>query len=119
MKLTKDEKYLEFKLFDGYSYLEEKEERGQKKNPYRTTKFKENLIRFDISGFDFKRTSSELYKGHYAMLNNSQLKIAIDSLKLKLNERGKVIKLNIFTGTHSNLISSLYHNLSIMALKIN
>ncbi len=95
MRLTKDEKYLEFKLFDGYSYLQEKEKRGKKSNPHRTTKFEEDLILFDLSGFDFKRTSADLYKGHYAMLNNRQLSSAIDSLNDKLSERKEIITENI------------------------
>ena len=95
MKLTKDERSLEFKLIDGYSYLQEKEKRGKRKKPHRTTKFKEYLILFDLSAFDFKRTSTALYKGHYAMLNNQQLNNAIDSLKQKLNQRQELIKKNV------------------------
>ena len=95
MRLTKNERFLEFKLFDGYSYLQEKEKRGKRKNPHRTTKFKEDLILFDLSAFDFKRTSTELYKGHYAMLNNQQLSNAIDSLNNKLNQRTILIKENV------------------------
>ena len=95
MKLTKDERFLEFKLIDGYSYLQEKEKRGKRKKPHRTTKFKEDLILFDLSAFDFKRTSTALYKGHYAMLNNQQLNNAIDSLKQKLNQRQELIKENV------------------------
>ena len=95
MKLTKDERFLEFKLIDGYSYLQEKGKRGKRKKPHRTTKFKEDLILFDLSAFDFKRTSTALYKGHYAMLNNQQLNNAIDSLKQKLNQRQELIKENV------------------------
>ena len=95
MKLTKDERFLEFKLIDGYSYLQEKEKRGKRKKPHRTTKFKEDLILFDLSAFDFKRTSTALYKGHYAMLNNQQLNNAIDSLKQKLHQRQELIKENV------------------------
>jgi len=95
MSLTKDEGFLKFQLFDGYSYLQGKEKRGKKRYPYRTTKFKEDLVLFDLSGFDFKRTSAELYKGHYAMLNNQQLTNAIDSLKTKLSERTLQITENI------------------------
>lgn len=97
MRLTKDEQFLEFKLFDGYSYLQEKEKRGKRKNPHRTTKFKEDLIFFDLSAFDFKQTSAALYKGHYAMLNNQQLSNAIDSLENKLSKREKTISENIFS----------------------
>tara|TARA_B110000116_G_C16795721_1_gene566570 strand:+ start:1329 stop:2720 length:1392 start_codon:yes stop_codon:yes gene_type:complete len=95
MKLTKDERFLEFKLIDGYSYLQEKEKRRKRKEPHRTTKFKEDLILFDLSAFDFKRTSTALYKGHYAMLNNQQLNNAIDSLKQKLSQRKELIKENV------------------------
>ncbi len=69
--------------------------RGKKRYPYRTTKFKEDLVLFDLSGFDFKRTSAELYKGHYAMLNNQQLNNTIDSLKNKLSEKTLQIRENI------------------------
>ena len=95
MRLTKNERFLEFKLFDGYSYIQEKEKRGKRKNPHRTTKFKEDLILFDLSAFDFKRTSTALYKGHYAMLNNQQLSNAIDSLNNKLSQRTTLIKENV------------------------
>ncbi len=95
MKLSKDERFLEFKLLDGYSYLQEKEKRGKHKNPHRTTKFKEDIILFDLSAFDFKRTSAELYKGHYAMLNNQQLSNAIDSLNSKLSQRTELINKNV------------------------
>ncbi|MEE2699837.1 MAG: LptF/LptG family permease [Bacteroidota bacterium] len=105
MKLTKDERFLEFRLLDGYSYLEEKEKTGIKKKPHRTTKFKENIILFDLSGFDFKRTSTDLYKGHYAMLNNKQLNNAIDSLNIKLDERTAIIKENIVNKYHFNIES--------------
>ena len=95
MRLTKNERFLEFKLLDGYSYLQEKEKRGKRKNPHRTTKFKEDLILFDLSAFDFKRTSAALYKGHYAMLSNQQLSNAIDSLNKKLSQRTTLIKENV------------------------
>ena len=95
MKLTKDERFLEFKLIDGYSYLEEKEKSVKRRKSHRTTKFKEDIILFDLSAFDFKRTSTALYKGHYAMLNNQQLNNAIDSLKQKLNQKQKLIKENL------------------------
>ena len=95
MSLTKNERFLKFQLFDGYSYLQGKEKRGKKRFPYRTTKFKEDLVLFDLSGFDFKKTSAELYKGHYAMLNNQQLNNTIDSLKNKLSEKTLQIRENI------------------------
>ena len=103
MRLSKNERFLEFKLFDGYSYIQEKEKRGKRKNPHRTTKFKEDLILFDLSAFDFKRTSAALYKGHYAMLNNQQLSNAIDSLNNKLSQRTTLIKENVIEKYNFNI----------------
>ena len=104
MRLTKNERFLEFKLFDGFSYLQEKEKRGKRINPHRTTKFKEDLILFDLSAFDFKRTSAALYKGHYAMLNNQQLSNAIDSLNTKLNQKTELIKENVIEKYNFNIL---------------
>ena len=52
----------------------------KKKFPFRVTKFKRNKVKIDLNEFKTKINSEELYKGHYAMLNNSQLTNAIDSL---------------------------------------
>ena len=39
--------------------------------------------------------SEDLYKGHYAMLSNKQLAIAIDSLNLKFKDRKETFTINI------------------------
>ena len=87
MQLTKDEKFLELILFNGHSYIDIPERGRKKANPYRTTHFKEDLIRFDLSSFSTIKNSEKLYKGHYAMLNNKQLQSAIDSLEIKSREK--------------------------------
>ena len=63
----------------------------RRKNPYRTTHFKEDLIRFDLASFSKSTNSEKLYKGHYAMLNNKQLDFAIDSLKIKYQDKEKTL----------------------------
>ncbi len=85
MQLTHDEKFLELILYNGHSYIDIPNKKS--KNPYRTTHFKEDLIRFDLASFSKTKNSEKLYKGHYAMLNNKQLENAIDSLKLKIEEK--------------------------------
>ena len=100
MKLTKDEGIWNLGFLTAIVIRKKKKKRGKKEKIHRTTKFKEDLILFDLSGFDFKRTSAELYKGHYAMLNNKQLKNAIDSLSLKFDERSAIIKENILNKYH-------------------
>lgn len=95
MKLTKNEKFLELILFNGHSYIDISEKNKNNKNEYRTTKFKENLIRFDLSSFSEIKNSEKLYKGHYAMLNNKQLNYAIDSLNIKYELKKDVYNLGI------------------------
>lgn len=87
MQLTKDEKYLELRLYNGHSYIDITENKRKGGNPYRTTHFKEDLIRFDLSSFSTINNSEALYKGHYAMLNNKQLTTALDSLTIKYEAR--------------------------------
>ena len=106
MRLTIDERFLELKLNDGYSYLQENGRKNKKKKPHRTTKFKEDRILFNLSGFDFKRTNTSLYKGHYAMLNNEQLNFAIDSLKNSYQLRKEVIKTNIIKKFNINKLNN-------------
>ena len=75
---------MELTLYDGNSYIELIDNK-KRKSQHRKITFEEDLIRFDLSSFDLKN-SELLYKGHYAMLNNSQLESAIDSLNKKVSE---------------------------------
>jgi len=93
MQLTPDEKFLELILYNGHSYIDIPNKK--KKNPYRTTHFKEDLIRFDLASFSKSTNSEKLYKGHYAMLNNKQLDFAIDSLEIKYQDKEKLFSKNI------------------------
>ena len=101
MELTADEKFLELTLYNGHSYIDI--EQKKRKDYFRTTNFKKNLIRFDLSSFNSMNNSEKLYKGHYAMLNNKQLSIAIDSLQIKYEEKEKLLKQNINSKYLSNL----------------
>ena len=95
MQLTIDEKFLELTLYNGHSYIDIPEKRRKKDNPFRITHFKEDLIRFDLESFNTIRNSEKLYKGHYAMLNNTQLTSAIDSLQIKNHEKKLLYRDNI------------------------
>ena len=111
MQLTPDEKFLELILYNGHSYIDIPNKKS--KNPYRTTHFKEDLIRFDLASFSKTKNSEKLYKGHYAMLNNKQLENAIDSLQLKIEEKKTTFKKNSIANYKTELESD-----SIIALKI-
>ena len=110
MQLTADEKFLELILYNGHSYIDIPNKKS--KNPYRTTHFKEDLIRFDLASFSKTKNSEKLYKGHYAMLNNKQLENAIDSLELKIEEKKTTFNKNSIANYKTELESD-----SIIALE--
>lgn len=88
METTPDERYLIFSLYDGCTYDEEQKSRGSNiTRPFRRTYFTEEVIRFDLSGFQLTRTKEDLFKDHYKMLNLKQLKESMDSLELVYKEK--------------------------------
>ena len=94
MKITDDEKYMELYLYDGNSYIEIENNNKKNKSINRKISFQKDLIRFDLSSFNMKN-SEMLYKGHYAMLNNTQLSYSIDSLNNKLIDKENLIKVRV------------------------
>ncbi len=94
MRITDDEKYMELYLYDGNSYIEIENNNKKKKSINRKISFQKDLIRFDLSSFNMKN-SEMLYKGHYAMLNNTQLSYSIDSLNNKLIDKENLIKVRV------------------------
>lgn len=85
MFITDDNQLLVLKLKDGKRY----EETAGGTGPYNPrqrlmrTQFKETEQRFDLSGFQLKRTDEDLFKSNYAMLNIKQLKFYKDSFTVK------------------------------------
>ena len=120
MQLTKDEQFLELILYDGHSYIDITKNKNKKKKPYRSIHFKEDLMRFDLSSFSTMNNSEDLYKGHYAMLSNKQLDIAIDSLNIKFQDQKEIFKINIVEKYNSKYeIDSLFilNDLSLVKQK--
>lgn len=85
MIMTKDKQFLFFTLYSGERYEEVREEgrynRAKMNFPHQRQKFSEQKIVFELSGFQFSRSSTELFKDNYQMLNLSQLQYSLDSLK--------------------------------------
>ena len=82
MTISENKRFLEMKLYDGENYDENIESKNKRLEvPLSRTKFKENLIRFDLSQFALNRTDEELFKKNYKMLNLDQLDKAIDTLE--------------------------------------
>lgn len=92
MFTTPDERWLVMRLTDGIRYEEMEEDRkGNKTNPHSRLKFESYEIRFDLSGFQMKRTDEDLFKGHHQMLTIRQLKTSLDSMNLNLLVKQKLI----------------------------
>lgn len=83
MYLAENEQYFVIALQNGYSYNELDLKKENK--PFQRASFKEDILRFDLSDFGMKRSSEDLYRNHYAMMNNKQLLNAIDSINHKTN----------------------------------
>jgi len=101
MTITEDERYMELSLYNGTSYMEVDGVKQRRDSPHRKISFEKELIRFDLSSFNIKN-SEMLYKGHYAMLNNTQLENSIDSLNRKLNEKETLINNRILDNYNYN-----------------
>ena len=118
MQLTKNERFLELILYNGHSYIDIAKNNRKAKRPYRTIHFKEDLIRFNLSSFSTMNNSEDLYKGHYAMLSNRQLAVAIDSLDINFRDRKETFTINIIDKYNSKFeIDSLVISDELSLLK--
>jgi lipopolysaccharide export system permease protein len=85
METSPDERYLYFKLYNGFNYREGADQKNARyTNPFQRTYFKTQIQKFDLSSFALNRTNEELFKSNYQMLNIKQLNNAIDSLQNSL-----------------------------------
>lgn len=87
MTASADNRYLFFSLQDGYSYLETSSGEQYQKRPFTTIGFDEQTITFDISSFSFNRSSEDLFKGSYQMMNIAQLDTTVRRLDSALAVR--------------------------------
>lgn len=105
MLINEKKNLLIFKLIDGYSYSEINE-LDSKNNEHQKIKFEENKLIIDLSSFEYMRNTEKLYKGHYAMLNNKEINIAIDSLEKLKNNKLEKFKSDFFQNFNLQSIKS-------------
>ena len=85
MEFTSDRRYLIFNLYNGINYYEDPANRKKSiSHPMQRTVFREQYVRLDLSEFALSRSSEEMFKGNYRMLNMKQLNIVVDSLNKNL-----------------------------------
>lgn len=87
MQTTLDNRYLLFSLTDGYSYSEPTIGEYYNKRPLTTVHFGQQTISFDISSFAYNRSTEDLFKGSYQMMNVAQLEEAVLHLDSNLATR--------------------------------
>jgi lipopolysaccharide export system permease protein len=87
MTASADNQYLRFILRDGYSYSEQTTGENHVKRPLTTIGFDEQVLTFDISSFSFNRSSEDLFKGSYQMMNIAQLDTTVRKLEKSLQTR--------------------------------
>ncbi len=86
---TDDGNYFVMTLYDGTQYQENKQQtKGKDKSyPFTRTSFKKWTKVFDLEEFSLQETDIDLFDSHYTMLNIGELKIKIDSLDQKIENR--------------------------------
>jgi lipopolysaccharide export system permease protein len=93
MELTDNDRFLRLTLYDGQRYEEMTESRNYKKTyPHNTMKFESYQMAIDLSELELQRSSPELFKDNYEMLNISELKERIDSLGIELTGKYAFLK---------------------------
>lgn len=92
MFMTDDGHYFVMHLRDGHQYIETSPTsvRGSGGSfPFVRTSYRSWTKIFDLSEFQLARTNEELFKQNRSMLSSGQLKVAIDSISVKIQERQK------------------------------
>jgi len=83
IKMTGDERYLIFTLYNGYTYSElqkKSREKRPKTYPSRRDKFQEQEMLVELIDYGLQRSDESLFKSSYQMMNLSQLEHVKDSL---------------------------------------
>jgi len=86
MEMTDDKMYMLFYLYDGFSWDETPNSDSPENNyPLLRSTFSEQYKRFDISSFQFERSSEFFTKANQAF-SNKEIKQKIDSVMISLNQ---------------------------------
>ncbi len=90
MYSSKDNQTMIFKLFDGEVFSESINGKDYKTRPLTRIKFKQQILRFDVSDFAMQKSSDDKYSDSYKVLGAPKLYSRIDSLT-ELTQKDKKI----------------------------
>lgn len=96
-----NDRYLVLELFDGNTYVEEKNTRKnylsqELPDPLVRNEFGAQKMVFSLASFDMKRTKEELFSSNRLMKNSQQLKIDVDSMKFEYADKTEEVKEHSF-----------------------
>jgi lipopolysaccharide export system permease protein len=100
---SEDGQYFIMRLRHGNQYMETRPQAAvgpQRDYPFVRTSFDQWTKVFDLSEFDLNRTDEEMFKHNRSMMSISQMKVAIDSIGRKIDNRET---------TYSNYVSGYYN----------
>ncbi len=123
MAFTPDKRYLVLSLYNGVNYQEDGSLGPMDPNrPFQRTYFERQILKFDLSVFDLRRTDEDLFRGNFRMLDLRQLIHFEDSLSRQLDRRKETF-LNTYKRRFSNFPrEEIQHNpdtLQGMPFRIN
>ncbi len=105
MKVSSDDTYLIFTMFNGSSYKEiepESKNRADFTFPFRMDQFQEQSLLIELTGFGLDRTDESLFKSNYSMMSLEMLEHYEDSFKTELER--------IHHGLEESLTKRTYYN---------
>lgn len=81
--------YMKLTLYEGQNYKEARSTRGISEKPveFSRTKFKENVIIFDLDAFKLTRTPEDQWSTNRSIKNIAELKLGLDSINTLLNDQ--------------------------------
>ena len=94
MRMTPDKRFLEFNLRNGWRY-QERGQSGSVNTEFIRLGFKEFTKQFDLSTFNFQRSSDSVNKSNFRMLSMRQLEKAIKGMEKEQSMVGKRVKTDV------------------------
>ncbi len=95
MEITSNKDFLVLTLYDGKTYEEKKPDNNQINTlGFLRTTFKEQVFRIELTDFNLNKTDEDLFKDNYAMLNLSQLNLAIKEMENENLRKQNEFKVN-------------------------
>jgi lipopolysaccharide export system permease protein len=116
MSMGADKSSLFINLIEGKRYEELETDPTHRGLQHDVMHFKKQQIVFDLSSFKMNRTSEDLFKDNYQMLNVSELSEASDSIGLEIKRKKREVSLSLQPFYHlENNIKFINKNPNLLA----